>query len=378
MNVTGRATILLLGLLTACANGIGGKDSSSGLDASPGLDARSGRDAGSEFSVALTLTGDGVGAVTSSPTGIACPGTCDSLYPDATVVTLTATPDSGSTFEGWSGGACSGKDPCVVVVSAATAVTADFSCSGSETFDFTGTAQNFTVPSCVTSIAIDGLGAKGGNGDALGGLGGRAQGTVNVTGGEELIVMVGGSGVTAPAVGDAAGFRGGFNGGGDVFEATDFSEQFQGKSGTGGGASDVRQGGSGLANRILVAAGGGGGGGGPFDGSERLGGDGGGLIGESAPSSVDTQGGGGGTQSTGGVAFRCCGSTYPNENGSLGQGGAAYRDGSGSGGGGGGYYGGGGGSFAGGGGGSSYIKALSDSSTTLGVNDGDGSVTLSW
>ena len=40
--------------------------------------------------------------------------------------------------------------------------------------------------------------------------------------------------------------------------------------------------------------------------------------------------------------------------------------------------GGGGGSFNGGGGGSSYIDGLTNASTTAGMNNGNGSVTISW
>jgi hypothetical protein len=41
-------------------------------------------------------------------------------------VTLTATAGPGSTFAGWSGGGCSGTGTCVVTVTSATTVTADF------------------------------------------------------------------------------------------------------------------------------------------------------------------------------------------------------------------------------------------------------------
>lgn len=51
----------------------------------------------------VTKTGTGSGTVTSNPAGINCGATCVAGFPDGTVVTLTATPDAGSKFDGWSG-----------------------------------------------------------------------------------------------------------------------------------------------------------------------------------------------------------------------------------------------------------------------------------
>ena len=51
----------------------------------------------------VTKTGTGSGTVTSNPVGIDCGSDCSELYPFGTVVTLTATPGSNSTFAGWSG-----------------------------------------------------------------------------------------------------------------------------------------------------------------------------------------------------------------------------------------------------------------------------------
>jgi hypothetical protein len=63
--------------------------------------------------------------VTSSPTGISCGLTCSASFPYGSVVTLSASPESGSTFAGWSG-ACSGLGTCTFTVSAAVAVSATF------------------------------------------------------------------------------------------------------------------------------------------------------------------------------------------------------------------------------------------------------------
>ena len=60
------------------------------------------------FSLGVTLAGDGSGSVSSDPAGIDCPTDCAEDYLEDSVVTLTATPASGSSFAGWSGD-CSGS-----------------------------------------------------------------------------------------------------------------------------------------------------------------------------------------------------------------------------------------------------------------------------
>jgi phospholipase C len=72
--------------------------------------------------------GTGAGAVTSSPAGINCGTTCSGSIAVGTAVTLTAVPDTGSTFAGWSG-ACSGTGTCTLTLTAATSVTATFNLS---------------------------------------------------------------------------------------------------------------------------------------------------------------------------------------------------------------------------------------------------------
>ncbi len=77
--------------------------------------------------VTLTVskTGAGAGTVTSDPAGISCGSDCTEAYPVSQLVTLTATPDPGSLFSGWSG-ACTGTGTCQVTMSAAKSVTAAF------------------------------------------------------------------------------------------------------------------------------------------------------------------------------------------------------------------------------------------------------------
>ena len=72
----------------------------------------------------IGLAGTGSGSVTGS--GIACPGTCSKTFPSGTVVTLTATSASGSSFSGWSGAGCSATGSCIVTMSSNQSVTATF------------------------------------------------------------------------------------------------------------------------------------------------------------------------------------------------------------------------------------------------------------
>jgi hypothetical protein len=80
-----------------------------------------------EATLSMSLAGNGPGSVSSSPAGINCGVDCSQTYAYATVVTLTAVPEPGSTFDGWSGGGCAGVDPCDVTMDQAQEVTATFS-----------------------------------------------------------------------------------------------------------------------------------------------------------------------------------------------------------------------------------------------------------
>jgi len=58
-------------------------------------------------------------------------------FVSGTVVALSATPDSGSTFEGWSG-ACSGTGTCVITMDANKSVTATFTATQATSGAFDG------------------------------------------------------------------------------------------------------------------------------------------------------------------------------------------------------------------------------------------------
>ena len=72
-----------------------------------------------ELSWPLSVSRIGSGTVTSNPVGIYCGAACNATFTDGTVVTLTATPDAGWSFSGWSG-ACSGSaSTCTLTMDAA-------------------------------------------------------------------------------------------------------------------------------------------------------------------------------------------------------------------------------------------------------------------
>jgi hypothetical protein len=74
----------------------------------------------------VIVDGSGTGSVTSFPEGIDCGFQCAAPFDEGTEVTLTAVPDEGSAFAGWSGEICSGTSDCVVTMYEAGSVTATF------------------------------------------------------------------------------------------------------------------------------------------------------------------------------------------------------------------------------------------------------------
>jgi hypothetical protein len=75
--------------------------------------------------LAVSLPGNGLGSVASSPAGINCGSDCSETYNYGTTVTLTATASPDSIFSGWSG-ACSGSKSCTIKMDRHQAVSAYF------------------------------------------------------------------------------------------------------------------------------------------------------------------------------------------------------------------------------------------------------------
>lgn len=74
----------------------------------------------------VMFTGVGAGEVVSDPAGIDCTVDCTVLFDQDAIVTLTAIPQDPAVFTGWVGGPCSGTSTCVVTLSAAQTVVAEF------------------------------------------------------------------------------------------------------------------------------------------------------------------------------------------------------------------------------------------------------------
>jgi PKD domain/Divergent InlB B-repeat domain len=98
------------------------------------------------YSLTVSKAGMGSGAVTSTPAGISCGDGCEASFAAGTTVTVTATPDAGSLFAGWSGD-CAGTGRCQVTLDQARSVTATFAL---KTFDLTVSKQG-TGSGTVTS-----------------------------------------------------------------------------------------------------------------------------------------------------------------------------------------------------------------------------------
>jgi len=117
-----------------------------------------------EYTVSVVKTGTGTGTVTSSVGGIDCGAACSAEVFSKTKVTLTATAAEGSVFSHWSGGSCSGSEPCEKTINSTRTVHAVFVAVGARTLSLalTGTGSGSVkskaagiecASSCAPSIA---------------------------------------------------------------------------------------------------------------------------------------------------------------------------------------------------------------------------------
>ncbi len=317
--------------------------------------------------------------------------------PSINVTSYTST--GTGTFSVTASNACGTSSASTISVKIGTGNSQTFNWYGPSTLYFDGYYQTWIVPTCVSTITVTAAGGSGGQGfGGAGGKGALLTGTINVTGGDTLYLVVAGQG----------------------YETT------TNQSGGGGGATwiwDHTQ-----NNKLLVAAGGGGGGGYNGAGANAAsttvsaltletpvssgncgaGGTGGGASsgGAAGAGSLPYSGpaaGGAGWGEDGGNVTTGYYQTYGDQNiyplslylfqfrdswlGNYGGYGGGAQSGVGGGGGGGGYNGGGGGNataaaiqgFGGGGGGSYFNNTVP---TTAGYNsaepNGNGYVTITW
>ena len=119
--------------------------------------------AGSPHSLTVTTTGTGSGTVISSPSGISCGSTCSGSF---TTVTLSATPASGSSFAGWSGGGCNATGECALTLTSNTSITATFDqIPANPTFNDVPTSDNYYKYIEALNDADDSITRGCGNGD---------------------------------------------------------------------------------------------------------------------------------------------------------------------------------------------------------------------
>jgi len=104
----------------------------------------------------VSRPGFGSGQVSSNPAGISCGASCQAAFNPGTVVSLTAIPDAGSTFIGWSGD-CSGTGTCQVTMNQNHSVNAVFAL-------VTLPHASFTVACTGLACSFDGSASTDSNG----------------------------------------------------------------------------------------------------------------------------------------------------------------------------------------------------------------------
>jgi LPXTG-motif cell wall-anchored protein len=221
----------------------------------------------------------------------------------------------------------------------------------SQSFAFTGSVQSWTVPADVTTIYVEVAGGQGGGSYGWGGTGAELKGTLSVTPGTTLNLVVGGVGA------NGIQFQRGAGGGGGSFIYTtpDVAGILAAAGGGGGnGSNDFASSASLTTSGLPGGSGGGAGGNAGNGGNGGWGGGGGGLL---------TNGGDGSAGGGGRSVVNGAGGGSGTSAGAFGGGGGASSF---PGAGGGGYSGGGGGGFSssagGGGGGGSFFDGTLDSS----------------
>ena len=97
-----------------------------------------GGQSGSLGSLTIAKTGGGAGSVSSNPSRISCGAICSASFTGGQSVILSATPDSGSSFAGWTGCDSVSGTQCTVTATGAKSVTAELAISYTVSFNSNG------------------------------------------------------------------------------------------------------------------------------------------------------------------------------------------------------------------------------------------------
>ena len=138
----------------------------------------------------LTVVKSGTGSGTVTGTGISCGSDCSETVTQGTVVSLTASAATGSTFTGWSGGCTGTASTCSVSMTAAKTVTATFAVNtanltvvkdgtGSGTVTGTGISCGADCSETVTQGTVVSLTASAATGSTFTGWSGGCTGTAS-------------------------------------------------------------------------------------------------------------------------------------------------------------------------------------------------------
>jgi hypothetical protein len=157
--------------------------------------------------VSVTVVGNGMARVTSSPAGIDCPTICSMMVPEGAAVSLTAIAlDTTSQFLGWSDRSCAGTSTCAITASADTTLSVAFgqnlslvvtrtgTGSGTVTSDLPGIdcgtdcSETYAANSTVTLTASPSVGSSF-SGWSGGGCSGSAACTVTIAGATGVTAM---------------------------------------------------------------------------------------------------------------------------------------------------------------------------------------------